>query len=65
MHQNPWVAEDIAYWETKVKPGGIICGDDYANMFPAVMQEAEACASRHGVALQLPGHKFWLVTLPN
>lgn len=65
MHQNPWVAEDIAYWETKVKPGGIICGDDYAEMFPAVKQEAEACAARHGVDLQLPGHKFWIVKIPH
>ena len=64
MHQAPWVAEDVAYWETKVKPGGIICGDDYANMFPAVKEEAAACAERHGVPLETPGHKFWMVRLP-
>ena len=64
MHQNPWVHEDITYWETKVKPGGIICGDDYAAMFPAVMQESKACADRFGVPLETPGHKFWLVRIP-
>jgi uncharacterized protein YgiM (DUF1202 family) len=63
MHQNPWVAQDIAFWETKIKPGGIICGDDYADMFPAVKEEAQKCADRHGVKLELPGHKFWLVRL--
>lgn len=64
MHQNPWVAEDIAYWEPKVRPGGIICGDDYAEKFPAVMLESRALADRLGVALQLPGKKFWMVRKP-
>lgn len=64
MHQNPWVHDDISYWETKVKPGGVICGDDYSPMFPAVMQESQACADRFGVALETPGHKLWSVRTP-
>ena len=28
-HAFPYVAEDIFYWEKKVKPGGIISGHDY------------------------------------
>lgn len=61
MHQNPWVGEDIRYWEQWVKPGGIICGDDYSTMFPDVITEAKACAARHGVELELPGQKLWVV----
>lgn len=65
MHQNPWVRDDIGYWEPKVKPGGIICGDDYAPMFPAVIEESKALASRLGVPLETPGSKFWLVKKPH
>jgi len=64
MHQNPWVREDIIYWESKVKPGGVICGDDFSPAFPAVMQEAIACADRFGVQLERLGHKLWLVRMP-
>lgn len=64
MHQNPWVGEDIRYWEGKVEPGGVICGDDYSKKFPAVIEEAHACADRHGVPLELPGQKLWVVRKP-
>src|SRR5690606_694353 len=64
MHQNPWVGEDIRYWEQWVKPGGIICGVDYSKKFPDVIAEATACAARHGVELELPGQKLWVVRKP-
>lgn len=64
MHRNPWVGEDIRYWEPFVKPGGIICGDDYSNMFPDVKSEAAACAHRLGSKLETPGTKFWMVRKP-
>jgi hypothetical protein len=54
MHQNPWVHDDIIYWETKVKPGGVICGDDYSPVFPAIVEESAACAERFGVPLGRP-----------
>jgi predicted O-methyltransferase YrrM len=28
-HAFPYVAEDIFYWEKKVRPGGIVSGHDY------------------------------------
>jgi hypothetical protein len=64
MHQNPWVGEDIRYWEQFVRPGGVICGDDYSKKFPAVIQEAKACAARLDSKLELPGKKFWVVRKP-
>ncbi|MBC7181679.1 MAG: class I SAM-dependent methyltransferase [Roseovarius sp.] len=64
MHQNPWVANDIAYWEPKVKSGGIICGDDYSPAFPAVVEESKKLADRLGVPLETPGRKFWIVRKP-
>lgn len=64
MHRNPWIHDDIVYWETKVKPGGFICGDDYSKAFPDVITEAKACAERLMSPLETPGQKFWRVRLP-
>lgn len=64
MHQDPWVSNDVLYWEKRVRPSGLICGDDYAEMFPAVKGAAAACAARLGSKLETPGRKFWLVRVP-
>lgn len=64
MHRNPWIGQDIRFWEEKVKPGGIICGDDYSDMFPDVKSESAACAKRLGTDLETPGTKFWIVRKP-
>lgn len=64
MHQNPWVMEDLAYWSDLVKPGGVICGDDYSPRFPAVQSEAQALADRLNVELELPATKLWLIRMP-
>lgn len=64
MHQNPWIHDDIAYWEPKVKPGGVICGDDYSKKFPAVIEESKSLARRLQVDLELPGRKLWVVRKP-
>ena len=64
MHQAPFVDQDIRFWEQWVKSGGIICGDDYADTFPAVQEGAQDCANRFEVDLDLPGHKFWCVKKP-
>ena len=61
MHQDPYVSDDVAFWEKHLKQGGIICGDDYSPTFPAVMNAAKACAKRLHANLELPGHKFWLI----
>jgi hypothetical protein len=31
-HSFPYVAEDIFYWEKKVRPGGIVSGHDYLDV---------------------------------
>jgi hypothetical protein len=28
-HEIPWVLDDICWWSTKVRPGGIVAGHDY------------------------------------
>lgn len=64
MHQDPWVWDDVVFWEKHVRPGGIVCGDDYSKKFPAVQRAAQGCADRFGVKLELPGTKFWMVRVP-
>jgi len=64
MHQDPWVSDDVAFWQEIVRPGGIICGDDYSNVFPAVQGAAQRCAERFETDLALPGNKFWMVRKP-
>jgi predicted O-methyltransferase YrrM len=61
MHQDPYVNDDVLFWERHLRKGGILCGDDYSPKFPAVMEAAKACAARFNAPLQLPGQKFWLV----
>lgn len=64
MHQNPFVHDDLVYWEKHIKrPGGLMCGDDYADAFPAVQQESRALAERNGAELQLPATRLWIVQL--
>lgn len=65
MHQDPWVTNDVTFWEAHVKPGGIICGDDFSKKFPAVQGAARACAARLGAPLETPGTKFWMVRRPH
>lgn len=36
-HDAPSVRADIAAWWPKLKPGGVLCGDDYRPEFPGVV----------------------------
>lgn len=38
IHLYEAVKKDIAAWLPKVRPGGILCGDDYTNDFPGVIK---------------------------
>jgi predicted O-methyltransferase YrrM len=64
MHQDPWVSDDVKFWERLVRPGGIVCGDDYSKAFPAVIGAAHACAARLASRVETPGQKFWMVRKP-
>ena len=36
-HDWPFVAEDLALWAPRVRPGGIVAGHDFSPMFPGVV----------------------------
>lgn len=37
VHHNPVFAQDVQHWYRRVKPGGILCGDDCARTHPDVL----------------------------
>lgn len=58
VHRNPVLADNIAFWAPKLKPGGAFCGHDYRPRFPDVVAEADALARRMGRELLL-ADTFW------
>lgn len=40
-HDYENVKADIAAWKAKVRPGGVLAGDDYGNHFPGVIQAVD------------------------
>ena len=41
IHLYEHVKEDIALWYPKIKPGGILAGDDYSYQFPGVISAVD------------------------
>ncbi|MGO4682109.1 class I SAM-dependent methyltransferase [Hyphomicrobium sp. 2TAF46] len=48
VHTNPILAQNLAFWSKKIKPAGILCGDDYRPRFPDVMNGAQTLAKQFG-----------------
>jgi len=60
LHHNPFIRESLQFWRTKVRPGGIICGHDYCQRWPDVMNEANALARDLGVRVQTRQWLWWI-----
>ncbi|WP_290993846.1 class I SAM-dependent methyltransferase [Hyphomicrobium sp.] len=58
VHTNPILAQNLAFWSKKIKPAGILCGDDYRPRFPDVMNGAQTLAKQFGREL-LRVDFFW------
>ncbi|WP_158743416.1 class I SAM-dependent methyltransferase [Acidisphaera sp. L21] len=48
VHVDPILARNLAFWCGKLKPGGIVCGDDYRPRFPDIRRGARELADRFG-----------------
>ena len=46
IHANPVLGQNIAFWTSRIKPGGIAAGHDHCADWPDVMSEADALAKR-------------------
>lgn len=59
-HEYEYVIEDIKHWLPKVKEKGVICGDDYINGWPGVIQ---AVNEIFGDKVNVVGNQQWWVKL--
>jgi hypothetical protein len=57
-HEYDYVKEDILTWLPKVKNGGIICGDDYVDGWPGVIQAVDEIFNKE---INIVGHQQWWV----
>jgi hypothetical protein len=60
-HSRDGLARDIDAWLPKAKPGGLLCGHDYSDGFPDVMQLID---ERFPDRVLVPGTSIWSVRLP-
>jgi SAM-dependent methyltransferase len=64
-HSYQKVLQDIAAWEDKVRPGGILCGDDYDNPhWPGVKQAVDEYFAKFPEielhTIGSPTHVWWV-----
>lgn len=52
VHTDPILSENLEFWSARLKPTGVICGDDYRPRFPDVRNGAERLARRFGRSLE-------------
>jgi hypothetical protein len=64
VHTDPTLQRNIAFWTSRLKPGGIACGHDYCPRYPDVVSAADTLARTFGKALEIVD-TLWSVTKPN
>ncbi|MGY0834687.1 class I SAM-dependent methyltransferase [Azospirillum argentinense] len=63
VHQNPGFRRNLEFWERFVKPGGIICGDDYKPRNTDMLQEIHGLADTYGVEVKT-FDELWVIRKP-
>jgi predicted O-methyltransferase YrrM len=58
-HDYDSVKKDILSWRPKLKPGGVICGDDYISGWPGVIQAVNEVFE--GLRVNVVGKQQWWV----
>lgn len=48
VHVDPILDQNLSFWSGKLKPGGIVCGDDFRPRFPDVRRGARRLAEAFG-----------------
>lgn len=60
-HVNPQLKENLDFWWSKLKYGGIMAGHDYSNSWPDVVKEVHVLAERNNCRLNVIGNVWWMV----
>ncbi len=63
IHGNPGLKHNLDFWFDKVKPGGIVCGHDYAHRFCDIKSEIDGWAKLWGTQVRIVG-SLWAMRKP-
>jgi hypothetical protein len=58
VHTDPILSDNLRFWSAKLKPSGILCGDDYRPRFPDVCNGVHRLAAEFGREL-ITVEFFW------
>ena len=63
-HGNPNLKQNMDFWISHLRPGGVVCGHDYTLRFPDVKREADKWAKQWGVRADVVG-SLWALRKPS
>lgn len=62
-HGDPGFSDNMNYFIPRVRPGGIICGDDFASGWPDIIRNVIKISSGFGVEPEICG-RVWAISKP-
>ena len=63
IHHNPFFHRDVVHWYPRVKPGGILCGDDCARTHPDVLWTVDDFCKDLAVPFVVE-RRIWMIAKP-
>jgi len=63
VHHNPVFHADVVHWYQRVKPGGILCGDDCARTHPDVLWTIDDFCKELGIPFTVE-RRIWMLRRP-
>lgn len=63
VHHNPVFLADVTHWYRRVKPGGVLCGDDCADTHPDVRATLEEFCAQKGIRFTV-ARRIWMLRRP-
>ena len=63
VHHNPVFKADVEHWYPRVKPGGILCGDDCARTHPDVLWTVDDFCKERAIPFTVE-RRIWMLRRP-
>ena len=63
LHHNPGFHADVAHWYPRLKPGGVLCGDDCARTHPDVLWTVHDFCKERDLAFAVE-RRIWMLRRP-
>lgn len=63
IHHNPYFAKDVHHWYQRLKPGGLLCGDDCDRSHPDVLWTVDDFAKSMGIRYMVE-RRIWMLSKP-